>query len=143
MRTHDEIASLIPHQGTMCLNERIVAWDGERVRLATASHRAAGNPLRRDGRLSALHLAEYGAQAMAVHGGLCARAEGATAAPGLLVSVRALELCCDHLEDLPGELEVEAERLAASPASWQYAFVVRHEGRVLARGRAAVMARNE
>jgi predicted hotdog family 3-hydroxylacyl-ACP dehydratase len=143
MHPRDEIAALIPHQGTMCLNERIVAWDTERVRLATTSHRAPDNPLRREGRLHALHLAEYGAQAMAVHGGLCARAAGGSAAPGLLVSVRALELCCDDLADLPGELEVEAERLAASAESWQYAFVVRHDGRVLARGRAAVMARTE
>ena len=138
----DELAKLIPHQGTMCLNERIVSWDARRVVLATASHRAADNPLRCDGRLRALHLAEYGAQAMAVHGGLLAAAEGRTAAPGLLVSLRAVELLVDTIDDLPGELEVEADQLAASPESWQYAFEVRHDGRVLARGRAAVMARN-
>ncbi|HET9482386.1 MAG TPA: phosphotransferase [Xanthomonadales bacterium] len=141
MRPRDELAALIPHQGAMCLNERVLAWDADRVRLATATHRAADNPLRRDGRLRALHLCEYGAQAMAVHGGLCARAAGGRAAPGYLVSLRAVELHCDHVEELPGELEVEAERLAASPESWQYAFEVRHDGRVLARGRAAVMAR--
>ena len=142
MRTRDEIAALIPHQGTMCLNERVVRWDGDGVVLATASHRAADNPLRSAGRLRALHLCEYGAQAMAVHGGLLARAAGGTAAPGLLVSLRAVELHVDTIDDLAGELEVEAEQLAASPESWQYAFEVRHDGRVLARGRAAVMARN-
>ncbi len=142
MHGRDEIAALIPHQGTMCLNERIVAWDDARVVLATTSHRSPANPLRREGRLRALHLAEYGAQAMAVHGGLLARAAGRRAAPGLLVSLRAVELHLDTVDDLPGELEVEAEKLAASAGSWQYAFVVRHDGRVLARGRAAVMARS-
>ena len=138
----DEVAKLIPHQGTMCLNERVVAWDARRVVLATASHRAADNPLAAGGRLRALHLAEYGAQAMAVHGGLLAAAEGRAAAPGLLVSLRAVELHVDEVQDLPGELEVEAEQLAATRESWQYAFEVRHDGRMLARGRAAVMARN-
>src|SRR5688572_25288633 len=142
MRTRDAIAALIPHRGTMCLNERIVAWDARRVVLATASHRAEDNPLRHGGRLRALHLAEYGAQAMAVHGGLLAASEGRKATPGLLVSLRAVELHVDYLEDLAGELEIEAEQLAATPESWQYGFVVRHDGTVLARGRAAVMARD-
>ncbi|HVF35834.1 MAG TPA: phosphotransferase [Candidatus Saccharimonadia bacterium] len=137
----EPIAALIPHQGSMCLNERIVAWDAHGVRLATTSHRSAGNPLRRDGRLRALHLAEYGAQAMAVHGGLVARAAGTRAAPGLLVSLRALELHCDYIEALAGELEVEATKLAVTSESWQYEFAVRHAGELLARGRAAVMAR--
>ena len=137
----DEIAALIPHAGTMCLNERIVRWDGDRVVLATATHRDRANPLRRHDRLHALHLAEYGAQAMAAHGGLVARAAGGRATPGLLVALRELVLAVDRVDDLPGELEVEAVRLAASSESWQYAFVVRHDGRELARGRAAVMAR--
>jgi predicted hotdog family 3-hydroxylacyl-ACP dehydratase len=80
-----ELRELVPHQGTMCLNERVMAWDEERVVLATATHRSPLNPLRRRGRLRAVHLCEYGAQAMAVHGGLCAQAAGARAAPGLLV----------------------------------------------------------
>jgi len=141
MPGREAIAALIPHQGAMCLNERVVAWDADGVRLATASHRAADNPLRRDGRLRALHLAEYGAQAMAVHGGLLARAAGTRAAPGLLVSLRAVELSCDYIETLDGELEVEATKLVVTPESMQYEFVVRHDGTVLARGRAAVMAR--
>ncbi len=67
------LLSLIPHQGAMCLLDRVVEWDKDRVLLATATHRAADNPLRLDGRLRAVHLCEYGAQAMAVHGGLSAQ----------------------------------------------------------------------
>lgn len=143
MPKRDAIAALIPHQGAMCLNERVLEWDGDRVRLATATHRAADNPLRRGGRLRALHLCEYGAQAMAVHGGLCAQAAGTRARPGLLVSLRAVQLHLDFIEDLPGELCVEAERLLVTPESWQYAFRVTHGVRLLAEGRAAVMVREK
>ncbi len=132
---------LIPHQGTMCLNERILAWDDENVRLATRTHAAPDNPLRAHGRLRALHLCEYGAQAMAVHGGLLARAAGRRAPPGLLVALRDVRLSIDYLERLDDEIEIEARRLLASADSWQYSFRALHAGQVLAEGRAAVILR--
>lgn len=139
----DEILSLVPHQGGMCLLDRVLDWDDDRIRLATGSHRRADNPLRRDGRLHALHLAEYGAQAMAVHGGLLARRDGARAKPGLLVALRGVELHCERIDDLAGELCIGAERLLRSEDSAQYRFEVYHEvyraDRLLAQGRAAVM----
>lgn len=141
MLEREAIAALIPHRGAMCLLERVLEWDAERIVLATATHRAPDNPLRSAGRLRALHLCEYGAQAMAVHGGLVARGEGRRAEPGLLVSLRAVTLHCDAVHDLPGELHVEAARLMAGAGSWQYRFCVRHAERTLAEGRAAVIAR--
>jgi predicted hotdog family 3-hydroxylacyl-ACP dehydratase len=136
-----EIAALIPHHGTMCLLERVLAWDADRILLATATHGFESNPLRVHGRLRALHLCEYGAQAMAVHGGLRARAAGSRAQPGMLVSLRAVHLHCEFIEGLPGELEVEARRLLETAGSWQYAFAARHGSTLLAEGRAAVMMR--
>lgn len=135
------IADLVPHAGLMCLLERIVAWDDRRIVTATASHRRADNPLRRDGRLDAVCLCEYGAQAMAVHGGLLARRDGGRGAPGLLVSLREVWLAAGSVEALPGELEVVAERLHGDGSGWQYAFRVGHAGRPLATGRAAVVLR--
>lgn len=135
----DAIAALIPHQGAMCLLERVLEWDADRILLATATHRAEDNPLRSQGRLRALHLCEYGAQAMAVHGGLLAQAAGSRAQPGMLVALREVRLDRDHIEHLPGELEVEARRLLQGEGSWQYAFAVRHHGDRLAEGRAAVL----
>ncbi|MGH8174095.1 MAG: phosphotransferase, partial [Rhodanobacteraceae bacterium] len=85
-------------------------------------------------------LCEYGAQAMAVHGGLVARAAGGAASPGFLVSLRAIELELARIDDLPDALDVHAEKLLGSEASWQYAFRIEHAGVVIARGRAAVMA---
>jgi len=137
--SRDAIAALIPHQGSMCLLERVLEWDTERILLATATHRSPDNPLRSRGRLRALHLCEYGAQAAAVHGGLLARAAGSRARPGLLVSLRDVELHRDYIDDLSGELEIEATRLIESGGSRQYAFAARSGGIPLAEGRAAVI----
>ena len=137
----EAIAALIPHQGAMCLLERVLEWDAERILIATATHRSEDNPLHARGRLRALHLCEYGAQAMAVHGGLLAQAAGSRAQPGMLVSLREVRLDREYIEDLPGELQVEARRLLQTAGSWQYTFTVTHAGERLATGRAAVMMR--
>jgi predicted hotdog family 3-hydroxylacyl-ACP dehydratase len=141
MATDNTIAGLIPHAGSMCLLERVIEWTPERVMLATTTHRALDNPLRSGGRLRAIHLCEYGAQAMAVHGGLVAGAAGETGQPGLLVALRDVRLLVEYIDDLPGELVVEADRLHATPVSWQYRFRVLHAGKELVSGRAAVMLR--
>ncbi|MFI4969451.1 MAG: phosphotransferase [Lysobacterales bacterium] len=133
-------AMLIPHRDAMCLLDTVVAWDRTGIHARSESHRRADNPLRSDDRLRAVHLCEYGAQAMAVHGGLIARAAGVTAAPGYLVSLRAVELLIDRIDELAGAIDVHAERLLGGEASWQYAFRVEHAGRLLASGRAAVIA---
>lgn len=132
------LAALIPHQGRMCLLERVIHWDEAHIVAATTTHRAPDHPLAAAGRLRALHLCEYGAQAMAVHGALIARAAGARAAPGLLVALREVQLACTELQQF-GEIEVRAERLLTGAASWQYEFSVWHAGARLARGRAAIM----
>lgn len=137
------LMALIPHQQGMCLLDRVVAWDEASIHAASSTHRDPAHPLRRDGVLAALHLCEYGAQAMAVHGGLLAARAGGRARPGMLVSLRAVELGCDALDEFPGELQVHAGVLHADAAGWQYEFRVEHAGTVLARGRAAVMLQTE
>jgi len=56
------------------------------------------------------------------------------------VSLRAVELAVERVDDLPGEIDVHAERLLGGEGSWQYAFRIEHAGRLLASGRAAVIA---
>lgn len=130
---------LIPHQYEMCMLERILEWDEHTIRLASGTHRNASHPLRYNGRLRAVHLGEYGAQAMAVHGALKARAHGGSADPGMLVSLRAVNFTRDYIEDVPGELIIEAQCLQASTSTLQYQFRVTHNEELIAEGRAAVM----
>lgn len=134
-----DITTLVPHQGAMCLWQRVIANADDHVVVATDSHRDAANPLRSDGRLRAVHLCEYGAQAMAVHGGLLALHDDAPARRGFLVALRGVELHCARFDDLDGELTCRAELLMQSAASQQYGFRIEHAGRCIAEGRAAVM----
>ncbi|GAB6195414.1 phosphotransferase [Lysobacter xanthus] len=138
-QSREAIARIVPHQGRMCLWQRVVDWDARRIRLEASDHVDPAHPLRHRDRLHAVHLAEYGAQAMAVHGGLRGAASGAPARPGLLVALRGLVLHRDRIDDLEGPLDGEAEVLVESETGWQYAFEIRHAGVVLAAGRAAVI----
>jgi len=127
----------------MCLLDIVVAFDATSLRARSESHRRANNPLRDGGVLRALHLCEYGAQAMAVHGALLAAAAGSAGKPGLLVALRAVKLYVARLDDLPDALDIHAEKLLDGGTSWQYAFSVDHAGRRLAEGRAAVVVSEE
>jgi predicted hotdog family 3-hydroxylacyl-ACP dehydratase len=132
-------AHLIPHAGGMCLLDAVLAWDAGTIHASSEGHRRPDHPLRGPQGLHAVHLAEYGAQAMAVHGALLARARGVeTVRPGMLVSLRELRL---SVEQVPadGRLDVHAQCLYADDAGAQYAFRVEHAGRELASGRAAVI----
>lgn len=139
MLEKNDWSHLIPHKGAMCLLDAVVEYDATRIHAVSATHAQSGNPLRADGRLHAVALCEYGAQAMAVHGALLARERGGRAQPGYLVSLREVELKGEYVEDLPGVLDVFAEQLLDAGGSLQYAFRVEHCGNVLASGRAAVL----
>jgi predicted hotdog family 3-hydroxylacyl-ACP dehydratase len=133
------ILALVPHQGTMCLWDEVIGWDAQTIRLRTATHRDPAHPLRSAERLHAVHLCEYGAQAMAVHGGLLAREHGGRAAAGMLVALRGVVLHVTRIDDLPGALECEAQALVLGDTGQQYAFRITHADMLLAEGRAAVL----
>lgn len=140
MIDRDQILALVPHQGQMCLWDEVVAWDAEHVVLRAGNHRDATHPLRNsEGQLRAVHLCEYGAQAMAVHGGLRARANGQRAKPGFLVALRGVDLHVDRIDRLPGMLNCTATVLVDGEGGWQYQFRIEHDGALLAEGRAAVI----
>ncbi len=133
-------AALIPHAGAMCLLDAVCSWDETSIHAISAGHARVANPLRGEGGLHAVQLAEYGAQAMAVHGGLLARARGVEGArPGRLVSLRDVQLLEEYVDHLDGHLDVHAECLYAGDGGAQYAFRIEHQGRLLASGRAAVI----
>jgi predicted hotdog family 3-hydroxylacyl-ACP dehydratase len=131
---------LLPHRDAMCLLDNVVAWDDSGIHVRATSHRDLDNPLRSDGILRSVHLCEYGAQAMAIHGGLLAQRDGRVAAPGLLVSLRAVKLHVACIHDLAHELDVYATKLLDSGTSWQYEFRIEHRAAPLAQGRAAVIS---
>jgi predicted hotdog family 3-hydroxylacyl-ACP dehydratase len=135
------IAELIPHQGAMSLLDQVASWDASSIVAVATTHRATDHPLRRNGCLRTVHLCEYGAQAAALHGGLVARAAGAVAEPGYLVSLRDVTLACPRIDDLAGELQIRAELLLQDSGSWQYRFVASHAGVTLASGRLAIIRR--
>ncbi|HUH54985.1 MAG TPA: phosphotransferase [Rhodanobacter sp.] len=133
-------AHLIPHAGTMCLLDAVLVWNEKTIHAISTGHARADNPLRGEPGLHAVHLAEYGAQAMAVHGALLARADGVEKVrPGRLVSLRDVQLHAEYVDSLDGRLDVHAECLYADDSGAQYAFRVEHVGRLLAAGRAAVI----
>ena len=138
------ILALVPHEGAMCLWDEVVSWNDGRIALRACNHADPAHPLRDGSGLRGLHLCEYGAQAMAVHGGLRAQAAGGRAAPGLLVALRDVGVHRARIDDLAGPLDGEAELLVDGEGGWQYAFRITHAGELLAEGRAAVMpARRE
>ncbi|CAH0258944.1 phosphotransferase [Roseomonas sp. CECT 9278] len=135
-QTRAAIARLIPHQGAMCLLESVSACDAERIACASATHRDPGHPLRRDGALPAICGAEYGLQAMALHGALTA---GAPQPAGFVAALAGVELAAERLDDVPGALEVTATALSRETRGFIYAFAVAGGGRVLVSGRGTVV----
>ena len=136
-----DISDLLPHKGSARMLERVIAWDAQTIVAATATHRSPDNPLRHAGQLAAVHLIEYGAQTMALHGALRDLEAGRGPQPALLVAARGFRCTHAFIDALPGELTVKARALLVTPTSWQYEFEVLHAGAAVASGRVAAMAR--
>jgi predicted hotdog family 3-hydroxylacyl-ACP dehydratase len=136
-----EIRTLIPHSGSMCLLDQVTQWDDRSIVCIAETHRDRANPLRRDGRLSALHAFEYGAQAAAVHGGLRARSVGATAPPGYLAALRDARLYATRLDDIKSPLQISANRLFGNGSNTVYECRVSASDVLLANGRITIIQR--
>ncbi len=133
-----DLCRLIPHQGAMCLLDAVEQWDETGILCTTASHRDATNPLRRDEQLEAVCGLEYAAQAMAVHVGLLQRGKRRRIALGYLGAVKNLTLRAGRLDDVTGDVTVQATRLVGEAGSFIYAFRVSAGQHVLLDGRASI-----
>jgi predicted hotdog family 3-hydroxylacyl-ACP dehydratase len=133
----DEICARIPHSGSMCLLDRVLAWDATHIECRAVSHRDPANPLRRADRLAGVCGIEYAAQAMALHGSLLTAAD-APPTLGYLASLRDVSLEVERLDDVAEELTVRAERLTGDANGFLYRFDVTAGERLLLRGRSAV-----
>lgn len=143
----DELASLIPHAGLMCLNDNVLEWDEKWVLCSTQSHLREDNPLLKNNKLSVVHAIEYCAQAMAVHGGLLAREKGERLLAGYLAAVRNVEFSYEYLDDIKQDLMVSASQLMAQGGNLMYEFKMFYNNEdtqhIVATGRATVMQMNE
>jgi predicted hotdog family 3-hydroxylacyl-ACP dehydratase len=133
-----EIARLIPHSGPMCLLDGVVQWDASRIQCISRGQRAADNPLRSGDRLPGLCGIEYAMQAMAVHGGLTGKVDGRPRA-GYLASLRNLQCRAARLDDLAGDLLIEAELVAGESSHVSYRFSLRVGGVEVLSGQALVV----
>lgn len=133
------IRELIPHTGTMCLLDAVMAWDDDYIQCVTDTHRDPANPLRRQGRLSAVAAFEYGAQAAAIHGGLRAGAAGEIAPPGYLAALREARWFAAELDESAAPLEVTAHRLLGEAAHCIYRVQISTARRLLAEARVTIV----
>lgn len=116
------ILELLPHQGRMCLIERVLAWDSASILCEASPHDAADHPLRRaDGHLAAVCTVEFGLQAMALHGALN---DGRGAEPGYVATLRDVRVELAFADDLPGPLLAGASVLARDTRALAYRFEV-------------------
>ena len=129
---------MIPHAGSMCLLDGVLSWDAVHIRCLSRTHRDPDNPLRMDQQLSALCGIEYAAQAMAIHGKLAGNV-GSRPRTGYLASLREVSCTRARLDDLEGDLIVEAERLIGEENRVIYSFEVGVGDVEVLRGRAAVV----
>jgi len=136
-------SQLIPHAGCMSLLESILSWDEQGVVCSTQSHRSLENPLRCHDQLSAIHAVEYGAQAVAVHGGLLAYEKGEIIKPGYLAALRQVKLHQPRLDEIESALTVSATQLLCDAGNFMYAFAVTVDDRPIADGRVMVIVQPE
>lgn len=139
MLDRSQLAALIPHAGSMCLLDAVEEWTAEWIRCSARSHSDAANPLRRCGQLAALHLVEYAAQAMAVHGALLAQGKPQ---PGMIGALRDVRCHVTRIDDVLQLLDVSATRRLARSDGMIYDFIVslrESPTRTLCEGRISVV----
>lgn len=138
-----QIEALIPHKGGMCLWDSVLAFDEQQIHCRTTRHLMPDHPLKEDGQMSRLHLIEYGAQLVAVHGGLLSLQNTSAADPqiGYLASVRQVQfdefaMNALHTPYLSGE----AEQLMADDSGKLYQFrIYDDQQQSLCSGRAMII----
>jgi len=133
-----DIAKLIPHSDAMCLLDSVVHWNATTIRCISRNHQDKDNPMRRGDALPAICGVEYAAQAMAVHGSLVGAVDKRPRA-GYLASLRDIECKLNRLDDLTGDLSVDAERLMGDEHRVIYQFILRVGDVEVLSGRAAVV----
>lgn len=131
-----QIEALIPHSGKMCLIDRVEYWDHDRIQCKSSTHLIPDHPLRMNGELSSLHLLEYGAQTMGIHGGLLKKAT----TQGFLAAVRNVQIYIDTLDSVQSEITIDAHAQLQTESGVIYEFTITDaEANLLLKARTTVI----
>lgn len=119
-----EIAHYLPHQGNMCLLEKVETYDAENILCQTESHLDPQHPLRTAAGLASIHGVEYAAQAAALHIAL-SPPSSSTPLPksGFLAALQDCQRYQDWLDQENTPLQIAGHRLfvdAARGAKYQF-----------------------
>jgi len=134
-----QFSHLIPHSGSMSLIDKVESWNEKEIYCSSESHLSSNNPLRLNNSLSAIHLIEYGAQSMAIHGGLLS----GKSSPGYLAAVRGAHFHIDTLDNIKGLLYIEAKAELKIDNGAVYGFYIYdHTKTLLLDARATVIHTN-
>lgn len=136
------IENHIPHQGTMCLLDRVERWDTQEIVCIARSHADTNNPLRSAGNLGIATAIEYAAQATAVHSALLI-GDGAKLSSGFLTSARNVQWQCSRLDNLSGEISVRATRLSGNEMTVLYAFEICAAAQTIIDGRVSIFLNSD
>ena len=130
----------MPQKGRMMLLDGLIRFDADGIVCSAHNHRADDHPLLAETRLSSLAGIEYAAQSMALHGALLAQRENRSLPRGLVGLMREIECYVDYLDDIEGELNIHAFRIAFDTKNLMYRFEIFADERILIKGRLAVFS---
>jgi predicted hotdog family 3-hydroxylacyl-ACP dehydratase len=125
----------------MCLLDSVETWDDTTISCRTSTHRDQRNPLRARGRLTVSAGLEYAAQAMGAHVGLVDGSRRSENQIGYVGGVRDVTFSVTRLDDLAGDLTVDATRMVEGENSYMYRFTVSHSGLAIIEGRASIFVK--
>lgn len=135
------ICEMLPHGESMCLLDQVQSWDRQHIVCVSNSHRTAVHPLRNTQGLPMVALLEYGAQAMAIHGCLLAKAGGARMQEGYLAALRDVKLDDGWLSDVDDTLRIHAEQVFQDGGNMIYNLSIHGQGRLLASARVTAVGK--
>lgn len=142
-----DLPDLIPHAGDMCLWEQVLACSDTTITCSTTTHLKDNHPLHANGTLSHINLVEYGAQAIAIHGGLLAlnqnllnqNHEQAPAKVGYIASIKKIQFFQQDFTAEP-DIFVLAELVTSDENARLYQFEIQTaEKSTLCSGQVLVM----
>jgi predicted hotdog family 3-hydroxylacyl-ACP dehydratase len=125
----------------MCLLDSVETWDDTTISCRTSTHRDQRNPLRARGRLTVSAGLEYAAQAMGAHVGLVDGSRRSENQIGYVGGIRDVTFSVTRLDDLTGDLAVDATRMVEGENSYMYRFTVSHSGLAIIEGRASIFVK--